>query len=380
MQNISVIGVGRLGLCWALVLEKAGYNVVGCDIVDEYVRALNEKTFTSSEPHVDEYLCASTNFRATTSLKDAVSHGDIIFVNVRTDSDVTGKYDHSQVDSVIDGLWDLGEQPEAKHLVIATNVNPGCCDALATLLGPLNYSVSFSPEYVPQGRIIEWNENPEMVVIGEASEEMGDELQRVIEAIGKNNAPVFRMDRLSAEISKLALNCYLTMKISYANSIGDLALRAGANAEKILGAIAGDSRIGGKYLSYGFGYGGPCFPRDNKALIHYADTVGASVPLNAAADIVNTEHLAFQTSHFIETVDKDTLVIFDGNSNEFNFNEGKFGSVAYKTGTVILEESQQLFFAIQLAQSGYQVEIRDTAAVINEVKAAYGDLFQYEVQ
>ncbi len=380
MKNLSIIGIGRLGLCWALVLERSGYNVVGCDIIEDYVNALNDKTFFSYEPHVNDYLKSSKNFTATTELTKAVNHSDTIFVNVRTDSDFDGKYDHSQVISVVDGLVSLGHQSRRKHLIIATNVNPGYCDEVAEQLKDLNYVVSFSPEYVPQGKIIEWDERPEIVVIGEESKDLGDELQEIFNSVCKNDPPVHRMDRLSAEISKLALNCYLTVKISYANSIGDLALRAGADPDKILSAIGSDSRIGPKNLRYGFGYGGPCFPRDNKALIHYSQKVGASIPLNASADQINREHLEFQIKHFIETRPNNTIVIFNGvAADTSNYTDAvEYGSIAYKNGTVILEESQQLYFAIAVAKKGYKVVIIDTDAVLTELKKVYGDLFHYE--
>tara|TARA_Y100000310_G_scaffold345285_1_gene463421 strand:+ start:494 stop:1636 length:1143 start_codon:yes stop_codon:yes gene_type:complete len=380
MKNLSVIGIGRLGLCWALVLEKSGYNVLGCDIIESYVKSLNEKTFISHEPHVNEYLRSSKNFTATTSIAETTAHADTIFINVRTDSDVDGKYNLSQVISVVDSLIDLGPQLEQKHLIVATNVNPGYSDEIAAILAPLNYVVSFSPEYVPQGKIIEWDERPEIVVIGETDTVAGDELQKIFETVCQNDAPIYRMDRLSAEISKLALNCYLTVKISYANSIGDLALRAGADPEKILAAVGADTRIGHKYLKYGFGYGGPCFPRDNKALIHYSNKVNASVPLNAAADQVNTEHLQFQISHFVENNTPDTIVIFNGTEDPAPSyaNCVEFGSVAYKSGTVILEESQQLMFAAAIAKHGYRVVIADTDVVVSELKRLVGDLFSYE--
>ena len=124
-NNISVIGIGRLGLCFCLTLEKAGYNVVGYDIIEDYVRDINQKTFFSHEPGVNELLSKSENFRATLDVADCVSHSDILFVTVASFSEPDGRYDVSQVDSVVDTLVKLGKQKNAKHLVICTNVNPG---------------------------------------------------------------------------------------------------------------------------------------------------------------------------------------------------------------------------------------------------------------
>ena len=298
-KNISVIGIGRLGLAWALVLEKAGYNVIGCDIDKEYVKKINDKTFKTIEPQVNAYLIKAKNFVATCDLKLALSNSTMIFINVRTESDIDGKYDHSQLDNLINSIMKIGNQNARKHLVIATNVNPGYCNSLAKILEPLNYEISFNPEYVPQGKIIYWDENPELVVIGAENIKLGNELKDVIKKVCKNDPPFYQMDRLSAEISKLALNCFLTIKISYANSIGDLAIKSGGNPEKILEAIGGDSRIGSKNLKYGFGYGGPCFPRDNKALLHFSNKLGISTPLNEAADKINKDHFEFLLNNFI---------------------------------------------------------------------------------
>ncbi len=380
-SNISVIGIGRLGLAWSLVLEKAGFNVVGCDIIEDYVKSLNDKSFKTIEPKVSKYLKDSKNFYATTDLKLAISSSNLIFVNVKTESDNDGKYDHSQLDVLVESIIKLGKQNNLKHLVIATNVNPGYCNSLAKRLDSLNYKVSFNPEYVQQGRIIDWDENPEIVVIGANEKEIGDELERTIKKVCKNEPPFYRMDRLSAEISKLALNCFLTVKISYANSIGDLAIKAGADPLKILEAIGGDSRIGSKNLKYGFGYGGPCFPRDNKALLHYANCLKASAPLNEAADKINNEHYNFILKDFISKNEPSMTIIFDGIGNMKNLNSNKikvFEGVAYKAGTSILDQSQQLMMAIDLSKNNFKVIINDIEEVTAQLKDKYANLFLYE--
>ena len=383
LQNISVIGIGRLGLAWALVLEKAGYNVIGCDIREDYVQSINNKTFKTNEPNVMEYLNDAINFSATTDLSMAISDSNIIFINVKTESHEDGKYDHSDLNSLIESIIALGEQKEEKHIVIATNVNPGFCNQLAKILDKLNYKISFNPEYVPQGKIIEWDENPEIVVIGANDNETGNELESVIKKVSKNNPPFFQMDRLSAEISKLALNCFLTVKISYANSIGDLAKRAGANPEKVLEAIGGDSRIGSRNFKYGFGYGGPCFPRDNKALLHFANKVGASIPLNEVTDKINSEHFEYILDNFLNNTGKHVTIIFDGKGDYDKINKENimlFEGVSYKKGTDILDESQQLMFATSLAKNGYKVVINDNDNVVKQLTKKFGSLFAYNVQ
>ena len=354
--------------------------MIGCDINEDYVKSINDKTFKTIEPQINDYLNKAKNFVATIDLELALSSSIMIFINVRTESDIDGKYDHSQLDNLVNSILEIGKQINIKHLVIATNVNPGYCNSLAKILEPLNYEISFNPEYVQQGKIINWDENPEIVVIGANSKKIGKELESVIRNVCKNKPPFFRMDRLSAEISKLALNCFLTIKISYANSIGDLAIKAGGDPEKILEAIGGDSRIGSKNLKYGFGYGGPCFPRDNKALLHFSRKIGVSTPLNEAADKINNDHFEFFVDEFINKNDINTEVIFDGIGNKKylkNNNLLIFEGVAYKKGTNILDDSQQLNFAVRLAQHGYKVIINDINDIVIQLKDKYGSLFIY---
>ena len=110
MKTASVIGIGRLGLCWALNLEKNGYDVVGVDVCDDYIKSINDKTFTSKEPLVDEYLQKSSNFVATTRLDLAINHSDMIYIVVATNTLKDGHYDHSIIDSIVDELVTFGKE------------------------------------------------------------------------------------------------------------------------------------------------------------------------------------------------------------------------------------------------------------------------------
>jgi len=130
MNNISIVGIGKLGLCFALSLEKAGYNVCGVDISSEYISSINTKQYKTSEPLVEEYLLTSHNLFATTELKIAVDMADTIFAVVATPSLPDGKYDHSQLQSVCNKLKALGVQETCKHLVVCCTVMPGFTDVL----------------------------------------------------------------------------------------------------------------------------------------------------------------------------------------------------------------------------------------------------------
>jgi UDPglucose 6-dehydrogenase len=362
MKKASVIGVGRLGLCFCLTLENGGYQVTGYDIVEDYVNSINKKTFYSHEPGVNELLTKSTNFKATTSAKECVEHADIIFVTVASFSEPDGRYDVSQVDNVVETLVGLGTQETKKHLVICTNVNPGYSDTVYNRLSALNWDVSFNPETIAQGTILKNQSEPDCVYIGSDTAELAQQVAKVYENICTNSPSIHVMDRLSAELTKVSLNCFLTCKISFANMVGDLALQIGADPDKVLRAVGSDSRINNKFFRYGFGWGGPCFPRDTRAFNRLAADNGMPHDMCIASDMANKKHLDFQVQRFLES-----------GKREYHTD-----SVTYKKGTVILEEAQQLKFAVKLAKAGIKVTVKESDEVKRQLKKQHGDLFTYE--
>jgi nucleotide sugar dehydrogenase len=364
MKNISLIGIGKLGLCFALTLEKSGYNVLGVDLSREYVDSLNKKTYKTSEPGLAEALLKSENFIATTSLQEAHAHSNVLFIMVATPSLDNGRYDHSQIDRVVEEIQKLGKQRDTKNLVICCTTMPEYCDTVQERLEDYNYAVSYNPEFIAQGSILKDQARPDMVLIGEGTSESGDILQEIYERHTINNPIFCRMSRTEAELCKISLNCFLTTKISFANMVGDIAIKSGVDPNTILEAIGSDSRIGIKYLGYGYGYGGPCFPRDNRALAMYADDKGIDALISKASDESNKLHLRYQVQEFIKNNDKNEKVVFD--------------CVTYKPQSTMIEESQQLLFAAELAKLGYEVKIKERKSVVEQVKKKYGNFFEYE--
>lgn len=366
MEKIGIIGIGKLGLCFALNLEAAGYQVMGLDVSEEYVNSINEKRLVSFEPMVEEMLAAAKNFQATTVLADVLQDDiRLVFIVVATPSRADGGYDHTQVDAVLAEIKALGPAKVRRELVVMCTTLPGYCDQVAPLMAGQNYFLSYNPEFIAQGSIVRDQQYPDQILIGEADALAGEAIEAVYRRMCRNTPTFCRMSRISAEITKLATNCFLTTKISFANSIGDLATKVGAEPDKILAAVGADSRIGPKYLGYGFGYGGPCFPRDNRALGKFGTDNGYPVLISEATDEVNRRHLDFQVQQYLENQPANQAFVFD--------------TVTYKPGTVILEESQQLALALRLAQSGRKVILRESATVIAEIKANYGDLFTYQI-
>ena len=175
--NITVIGIGKLGLCISLILEKHGYNVLGIDIDDSYVNRLNDKKLISCEPDVETQLRQSNNFFASTDIKSGLVHSDILFIFVATPSLSSGKYDHSQINGVIDQLISNSKSYESKHIIIGCTTMPGYCDKVQERLQPYGHTVSYNPEFIAQGSIMRDLVNPEIILIGESNKSCGEEIE-----------------------------------------------------------------------------------------------------------------------------------------------------------------------------------------------------------
>lgn len=364
-KKIAVIGVGKLGICFALNLERSGFKVWGIEANESYLAALRSKDIQSSEPEVNELLAASKELHLTNDVHCIVEQDiEDLFIMVATPSLPDGGYDHSQVERVIEKLNSIGNKNSVRHIYMGCTTMPGYCDELATRISEFGYTVSYNPEFIAQGAIIHDQLYADQVLIGEANEEVGNRLQSIYEKMVKSQPVYCRMDPLSAEIAKLATNCFLTTKISFANSIGDLATKSGADPDKILAAIGSDSRIGGKYLRYGFGFGGPCFPRDNRALGKFGQMQEYPLRISDATDVVNKEHFEFQLAQYLNEHPLDEPIVFSG--------------VAYKKGTSQLTESQQLRLAVALAKAGRKVKIIEIQEVIDQLNALYPDMFLLE--
>jgi len=365
--NVSIIGIGRLGICSALVWEKKGYNVVGVDIFPGYVDAINNRTFVSQEPSVSDWLKSCKNLKASTNLDEAVSHSDLLFILVATPTGVGEKsYDHSTLSRV---LTSLNEKKIAnKHVIIGCTVLPGYIAHTGRFLlrDCTNCTLSYNPEFIAQGDIINGFIKPDIVLIGEGNKVIGDRLEEMYTSSCENNPRICRMSPESAEITKLSVNCFITTKIAYCNMIGDIADHTpNANKFDILQAVGGDSRVGLKCLKPGYGFGGPCFPRDNRALANYARTVNINPLICEATDNSNKLHAQLMTTDFLHQ----------------NLDKYVFDDVAYKEGckVPIIEESQKLEVGKGLVKAGKKVVIRDRKIIINEVINEFGNYFDYEV-
>ena len=367
-MKIGIIGAGRLGICFALLCEQAGYNVLVSDIREDYVNDLNAKKISTNEPEVEDLLRISKNFRATTNNKEVIEECDLIYTLVATPSLEDGSYDVSAVWDVVEDLKDVSKK---KYFVVGCTTNPGDCDAFQKYL-PRNVHVMYNPEFIAQGSIISDLKQADMVLLGvdpTLEDHVVKDIKTLYQKIQTTRAIVSVMSPKSAEITKIAVNCFLTTKISYANMLGDVLHKSGCGDETtaVLRAIGTDSRIGGKYLNYGLGYGGPCLPRDNRAFAHFAQKVGLEYNLGYVTDGFNNEH-AQTVADYWEEMNKDRKPFY-------------FEYISYKKGTDIITESQQYRLCLDLLDRGFKIYIQNDRRVTSQVSEylneKYGDQIRF---
>jgi len=343
-MKIGLIGAGRLGICFALLLEKAGYNVLVSDIRENYVHDLNKKMITTNEPLVQELLSSSKNLSATTDNTEVIKECDIIYTLVSTPSLPSGDYDVSAVWQVAQDFQNCDFPVSGKSLVVGCTTNPGDCDNFQSQLDSYGVDVFYNPEFIAQGSIIKDLQNADMVLIGGEGKHLKN-LEEIYSKIQVTEPSIHSMSTTSSELVKLAVNCFLTTKITYANMIGEVMSLSGMESEisKVLNAIGSDTRVGSKYLKFGYGYGGPCLPRDNRSFAAYAKKMGLQYNLGLTTDKLNNEHSKFLVDWFVKK-----------NVNNLPF---CFHYITYKEGTDILEESQQYRLCYDLLNLGYKVYV-----------------------
>ena len=351
-MKIGLIGAGRLGICLALLIEQEGYHVIASDVREDYINDLQNKKIDSTEPQVQELLEHSINLEFTTDNRKVIRESDVIFTLVQTPSLEDGSYDVSAVWKVVEDIKQemssIANYP--KSFVVGCTTNPGDCDQFKDAL-PESVDVYYNPEFIAQGSIVDDLRHADMVLLGGKGQHSGA-LEMMYYQIqnGFKVANVHTMSTRAAELTKIAVNCYLTTKITYANQVGQVMIRDGMEDEvkTVLKAIGGDSRIGTKYLNYGFGFGGPCFPRDNRAFAAYASKAGVETPLGATTDKFNDEHTEFLKEYFINKNKDNRAYIFH--------------YLTYKDGVDILTESRPYDLALSLLDAGYEVYCLDSTA------------------
>jgi nucleotide sugar dehydrogenase len=370
-MNIGVIGVGRLGICFALLLDRAGHGVMGCDIRSSYIAGLQRREIHTAEPGVAAML-KDCDITFTTDTRSVIASSDIIYVMVATPSLADGSYDISAIDRVVSDIGESDFDLTNKFLVIGCTTNPGDCQRIQDRLRDRGIRVLYNPEFIAQGSIIHDLQHADMVLIGGEDSSVIDCYKLLYNDIQVRVPDVHAMSLTAAELVKIATNCFLTTKISYANMMGEVLIRSGLefDVDRALAAIGADGRIGHRYLRYGIGYGGPCFPRDNRAFATCAQKVGLDFPLGHIVDRFNQDHTVFLMEHWIRK-NPQRLPFF-------------LRTLAYKAGTDIYEESQQMRLAELLMDREYRVVVEPCNKMPESVRSSlvlkWGNLIEFRAR
>lgn len=368
-MDIAVIGLGKLGAPLAAVLASRGHRVIGVDLNPAAVQALNAGRAPVQEPGLDERLAmAEGRLRATTDYAAAIAATDLSFVIVPTPSGPTGTFSHR---FVIDAVRRIGAALKATsryHVVnITSTVMPGATGgeiraALEAASGRtvgVDVGLTYNPEFIALGTVVRDLLHPDMVLIGESDPRAGDMLEAAYALTVPAGTPVQRMNWVCAELTKIAVNTYVTTKISYANMIAEMCEQLpGADVDVVTQALGRDSRIGAKYLKGALGYGGPCFPRDNVALAALARSLGLTADVAEATDTVNRRQVERVVRMVARLAPTPATVAVLG--------------LSYKPDTPVVEESQGVMIARALAAAGHAVLVADPVALESAI-AVLGD-------
>jgi len=359
INTVSVIGLGKLGGSMAAGLASRGLNVIGVDVNRQAVDAINAGRAPVQETGLGEMIAANQErIRATLSTEEAVLGSDLSFVIVPTPSDERGVFTLQYAKFAFKSLGQALKKKNGYHVIVLTStVLPGATrQGLMPILeeesgkkcGP-DFGLCYNPEFIALGSVIRDFLNPDFYLLGESDSRAGDLLEQVHHRVSQNNAPVKRMSLENAELAKIAVNSYVTMKISFANMLADFCEHLpGGDVDVVSDALGMDKRIGRKYLTGGFGFGGPCFPRDNVALNFLGQQLGVDSSLLKTNDDYNRGISKRYVEKLQAYLPKGANVTVLG--------------LAYKPLSHVIDESPGIYLCRALSEAGYRVIGHDNLA------------------
>ena len=358
-MKLTVIGLGKLGLPLAALLAHNGHNVIGIDKSEKRISSINSGDL-EPEPGVQEILAnvLDKSLNLTSNFSDGLNNSEISFLIVPTPSKEDGEFSNELVISAIEEV--LMSQVSSDHIIcVVSTVMPGTCLNLSNgVIADHNakygtkITIAYSPEFFALGTVMQNMKFPDMILIGESKPGGADRLVEALHSIVENDPEVQRMSLTSAELAKISVNTFVTAKISYANMIAEIADKnLDIDKFSVLKAVGSDTRIGRKYLNPGLGFGGPCFPRDNRAFSAIGSKVGVSMDLALATEKINRRQpiaAVDRISKFLNSSKAEAVTIL---------------GLSYKAGSFVIEDSQAIEVANLLADRGVSVKVHDPLAM-----------------
>jgi UDPglucose 6-dehydrogenase len=359
-MKISVVGTGYVGLVTGTCFAETGNNVICVDIDAAKVAKLKSGQITIFEPGLE--LIFKRNLKEgrlhfTTSLQEAVDGSDVIFLALPTPPGEDGSADLSYVLNV---AKEIGNMLNDYRVVVDKSTVPvGTADLVHAAIAS-GYSGEFdvvsNPEFLREGVAVDDFMKPDRVVVGCSSERARQMMQELYQPFVRQGNPIIFMDERSAELTKYAANSFLAAKISFMNEIAQLCERLGADVDQVRLGMGSDERIGKRFLFPGIGYGGSCFPKDVKALVHSADKAGYDFKILKAVEAVN----ALQK--------KSLLPKILSHFGDLNGKHFAVWGLAFKPNTDDIREAPALELIAALTQAGATVAAYDPEAMDNVQK------------
>lgn len=369
-RKISIVGLGKLGLPLAAAIASRGYEVVGYDRDEAKQKSLLKGEFPY-EPGLKELVRSHSERITFSESLDDILETSLTFVIVPTPSSPDGDFSIRYMEAALAMIGKVLSKKKGYHLVaVVSTVLPGSMEVLQRVLERSSkkkcgrsLGLCYNPAFIALGNVIHNFLNPDFVLIGESDRAAGDLLEKFYRDFCASPAPVHRMNFVNAELAKISVNTFITMKISFGNMLARIAERLpGAHADVIAEAIGCDKRISPAYLKGALGYGGPCFPRDNRAFSFVARKVGLKAHSAEATDRVNSFQVKWLGKLVLSQVRRSDPVAILG--------------LSYKPDTDVVEESQGIALAKLLAQKGRKVIVYDPAAM-PEARRALGSRVVY---
>lgn len=351
-MNLLVIGLGKLGLPLAAILSENDHKVFCVDKSASLISDLKSDKFQSTEPDLMDLLRRnSSKMQFATSASEFNELIDIVFIIVPTPSQKNGTFSNQFVLEAVEEIG-LGIRDKKSKTVIniVSTVMPGSCEGIITQtlekasqrkIGD-DLAICYNPEFIALGSVVNDMTYPDMHLLGASHTWAADMVEKVLQSVTKKNVPCQKMNLCEAELVKISVNNFVTMKIAFANSLLQISDYLGnIDIDKVTSAIGLDSRIGRNYLKAAVPFGGPCFPRDTRALTAIFKEAGIDTSLSLTTERMNELFSEYLTDKITKEVGKSSII-------------GVLG-ISYKMGTPVIEESPGLSIAELLIKSGVKV-------------------------
>lgn len=301
MRQVTVLGLGYVGLTMAACLASRKLKITGVDADSEKTARINSGKSPIHEPHLEELISKAIRaktLKVTQNLEEALKDSSVTFVTVGTPSLPDGSINLNQISSASESIGRTLKKTEEYHLVVVrSTVVPGTCDrTVKPLLEKASgkscgkdFGLCSNPEFLSEGSAVQEMLNPDRLIIGEYDKRSGNILEDFYRRFYSRRMPkLIRTSLANAELIKYANNSFLATKVSFINSVADLCERIPkGDVEVVAKGIGLDPRIGPLFLKVGLGWGGSCFPKDLKAILAFGRSLGLELPVVDAALRIN---------------------------------------------------------------------------------------------